>query len=108
MAQRKFKWLSKSGVVGLLLLLVVGGVLASVFLDEERFNSVLGREKVYEAQVHLNLLRCGSRGGAPETDITASEDFNTVVEFMKSGIIIEKVLKRLRGEIGRASCRERV
>ncbi|MDR1788902.1 MAG: polysaccharide biosynthesis tyrosine autokinase [Opitutaceae bacterium] len=62
------------------------------------------RTKIYEAGVSLNILRreitisAASKGAAPITDIMNSEDFNTVVEVLKSGTIVGRVAERLTGE----------
>lgn len=62
------------------------------------------RTKIYESGVSLNILRrdtailSSTRGATQMTDIMNSEDFNTVVEILKSSTIISKVAERLTGE----------
>ena len=60
------------------------------------------RPKIYQASCSLQMLRREARitsgQTAAATDIVNTEDFNTIVEVLKSGTLIQRVTSRLTGE----------
>ena len=60
------------------------------------------RTKIYQASCSMQMLRREARitsgQTAAVTDIINTEDFNTIVEILKSGTLIQRVSERLTGE----------